>query len=94
MPKDANLDEAKVLEWFRQLLNSKYGLRKDVVIPTADFLNDLGLDSLDEMNLMFDIEEEFDIVIFMGEKVDQASYERVRTVDDAIQYIASRLDQY
>ena len=85
------MDEVKLLEWFRQLLNSKYGLRKDVVTPTADFLTDLGLDSLDEMNLMFDVEDEFDIGIFMGEEGDQTAYERVRTVGDAIQFIASRL---
>jgi acyl carrier protein len=91
-PREASVDEVELLEWFRQLLNSKYGLRKDAVMPTADFLNDLGLDSLDEMNLLFDVEEEFDLVIFMGEKADQASYQRVRTVGEAIQFIASRLD--
>lgn len=85
------MEEVKPLEWFRQLLNSEYGIRKDVVTPKADFLTDLGLDSLDEMNLMFDIENEFDIQIFMGEESDQAPYVRVKTVGDAIQFIASRL---
>jgi acyl carrier protein len=86
------VDEQKLLGWFRDVLNSEYGIRKEVVTPEARFHDDLGLDSLDEMNLMFDVEQRFDLDIFFGEELDRSTYGQIRTVGEAIRFILSRLD--
>ncbi|KAJ3367672.1 acyl carrier protein [Allomyces macrogynus ATCC 38327] len=58
------------------------------VSPTAHFTNDLGLDSLDTVEVVMAIEEEFAIEI-----PDKAADE-ILTVAQAIDYIASREDAY
>lgn len=85
------MDEARLLDWFREHLFLEFGIRKDYVVPAADLLADLGLDSLDEMNLMFDIEEGFDLEIFMDSDTELPNYEQIRTVGDAIQFLRCRL---
>lgn len=54
---------------------------KDVV-PEASFVDDLGADSLDLVELIMSMEEEFDI------EISDEDAEKLRTVKDAIDYIA------
>ena len=49
----------------------------------AHFINDLGLDSLDEVELLMAIEDEFAI------EMPDSEVEKIHTVDDAVKYIAS-----
>lgn len=49
----------------------------------AHFVNDLGLDSLDEVELLMAIEDEFAI------EMPDSEVEKIHTVDDAVKYIAS-----
>ncbi len=81
------MDEASVLDWFRQHLFLGFGVRAALVIPAANLVVDLGLDSLDLMNLMFDIEDKFGLEIFGGSESDGPSYDQAETVGDAIRYI-------
>ena len=83
------MDETKLLDWFRCHLFAEHGIRKELVTPTADLLVDLGLDSIDQMNLMFEIEEEFDLESFLGPEDD---YDQIRTIGEAIQYILRQLN--
>jgi acyl carrier protein len=83
------VDETKILDWFRGHLFVKHGVRKELVTPTADLLADLGLDSIDQMNLMFEVEEEFGLEIFMNADHD---YDEIRTIGDAIRYIMRQLN--
>ena len=45
-----------------ELLNEKYGVDSDMICPEAS-LTDLGLDSLTVVELLFDVEDEFDIKV-------------------------------
>jgi acyl carrier protein len=56
---------------------------KDKVTPQASFVDDLGADSLDTVELVMALEEEFDIEI-----PDEAA-EKILTVQDAVDYINS-----
>lgn len=56
-------------------------VERDKVTPETSFINDLGADSLDIVELMMEIEEEFKI------DIPEEEAEKIRTVGDAIAYI-------
>ena len=53
----------------------------DEVTPTASFVDDLGADSLDQVELIMAFEEEFDL------EIPDEDAEKIATVGDAISYI-------
>ena len=57
---------------------------EDEVTPTASFVDDLGADSLDVVELVMGLEEEFDVEI-----PDQEA-EKIATVGDAVAYIEEK----
>ena len=61
------------------------GVDADKVTPEASFIDDLGADSLDNVELVMAFEEEFDIEI-----PDDAA-EHIQTVGDAVKFIGERL---
>jgi len=63
------------------IIVDKLGVEEKEVTPTASFTNDLGVDSLDTVELIMEFEKEFNIAI----PDDQA--EKIATVGDAISYI-------
>ncbi|MBC33870.1 MAG: acyl carrier protein [Rickettsiales bacterium] len=59
------------------------GVEKDKVVESASFVDDLGADSLDTVELVMAFEEEFNIEI-----PDEAA-EKIQTIKDAIDYIGN-----
>ena len=57
------------------------------VTPDASFMDDLGADSLDTVELIMVLEEEFDI------EIPDSDAEKIRTVQDAIDYLNEQVDQ-
>jgi acyl carrier protein len=75
-------DKLKELtEKVKQIISEQLGVEEAEVTPTASFVDDLGADSLDTVELVMALEENFDIEI-----PDDAA-EKIRTVQDAIDYI-------
>ncbi len=65
----------------KSIIVDKLSVDEKEVVPTANFTNDLGADSLDTVELIMEFEKEFNIAI----PDDQA--EKIATVGDAITYI-------
>ena len=65
----------------KAIIVDKLGVDESEVKPEATFTNDLGADSLDTVELIMDLEKEFNITI----PDDQA--EKIATVGDAIAYV-------
>src|SRR5262245_5064403 len=84
---DAPCPNCGHLLWFRQRLSERLGVAPANVQLAASFIDDLGLDSLDVVELIQEIEEEFGITI-PDERAEQ-----VRTVRDAIQIIEEQTGQ-
>ena len=63
------------------IIVDKLGVDKEEVTPETSFTSDLGADSLDTVELIMELEKEFDVQI----PDDQA--EKIATVGDAIAYI-------
>ena len=69
--------EAKV----REIIINELGVEPEKVTPEASFVEDLGADSLDTVELVMAFEEEF------GMEIPDEEAEKLQTVGDAIDYI-------
>ncbi len=68
----------------KDVIAESLGVKKEEVVPSASFIDDLNADSLDIVELVMTIEKEFNVEI----KDDEA--ENIRTVQDAINFISNR----
>lgn len=73
--------EERVIE----IVSEQMGVSKDQVTKDTSFINDLGADSLDTVELVMELEEEFDITI-PDEKAEE-----IQTVGQAVSYIEEHL---
>ena len=70
----------------KAIIVDKLGVDESEVTPEASFTNDLGADSLDTVELVMDLEEQFNLTI------PEEDQENLRTVQDAIEYLEQHLD--
>ncbi|HIS09737.1 MAG TPA: acyl carrier protein [Candidatus Avibacteroides excrementipullorum] len=69
----------------KAIIVDKLGVEESAVTNEANFINDLGADSLDQVELIMDFEKEFNISI----PEDQS--ENIKTVGDAIKFIEANV---
>jgi acyl carrier protein len=69
----------------KEIIVEQLGVREEEVVPEASFVEDLGADSLDLVELVMLLEEEF------GQEIPDEDAEKIQTVQDAIDYITSHL---
>jgi acyl carrier protein len=72
---------AAVDEKVKQIIVEQLGVDEGEVTPNASFVDDLGADSLDTVELVMAFEEAFDI------EIPDEDAEKIRTVQDAVDYI-------
>jgi acyl carrier protein len=77
---------ATVFERVRKIVVDQLGVDEEEVIPTASFVDDLNADSLDLVELIMSMEEEFSSDDQKLEISDEDA-EKIVTVQDAIDYI-------
>ncbi len=70
-----------IAERVATIVTNQLDVDKEKVKPEASFINDLGADSLDIVELVMELEEEFDM------SIPDEDAEKIRTVGDAINYI-------
>lgn len=73
--------EAKI----KQIIAEKLGVSEDKVTTQASFVDDLGADSLDQVELIMAFEDAFDI------DIPDEDAEKMKTVKDAMDYLESKL---
>jgi acyl carrier protein len=69
----------------KDIIVKQLGVKPDEVTPEASFTDDLGADSLDLVEVVMALEEEFD-----GQIPDEAA-EKIKTVGDAINFIENEM---
>lgn len=74
----------EILDKIKEIVVDQLGVDEDIVTPDATFLNDLEADSLDVVELMMALEEEFDI------EIPDEEAEKISTVSDLANYIAEK----
>jgi len=72
---------ASVDERVKQIIVEQLGVDESEVTPTASFVDDLGADSLDTVELVMAFEESFNI------EIPDEDAEKITTVKDAVAYI-------
>jgi acyl carrier protein len=75
---DAKTD---VAEKVKQIISEQLGVDEAEVTPSASFVDDLGADSLDTVELVMAFEEAFEI------EIPDEDAEKIRTVQDAVDYV-------
>jgi acyl carrier protein len=80
---------ATTYEKIKAMVVEQLGVKEEEVVPTASFVEDLGADSLDLVELIMSLEEAFSTPEKKIEIPDEAA-EKIVTVQDAIDYIKSQ----
>ena len=75
---------SEVAEKVKKIVVEQLGVSEDQVTPEAKFIEDLGADSLDQVELIMALEEEF------GADIPDEDAEKLQTVGDAIAYVEAK----
>jgi len=73
-----------VFEKVKEIIVEQLGVEEDEITMESSFIDDLGADSLDIVELIMALEEEFDI------EIPDEDAEKIATVGDAVNYIKER----
>ncbi|MBM2810310.1 MAG: acyl carrier protein [Chloroflexi bacterium] len=73
-------------ERLRKIIADQLGVPEEEVVPEASFIDDLNADSLEMVDLIISIEEEF------GIQVSDEDAEKIKSVKDAMDYLSDHLD--
>ena len=68
-------------ERIKEIIVEQLGVDEDQITPEASFIDDLGADSLDTVELVMAFEEEFDV------EIPDEDAEKIRTVQDVMDYL-------
>ncbi len=76
---------ANIEERVKDIIVEELGVEREKLTPEASFMEDLGADSLDTVELVMAFEKEFDI------DIPDEEAEKLRTVGDALKYLHEKL---
>jgi acyl carrier protein len=76
---------ANIEERVKDIIVEELGVERDKLTPEASFMEDLGADSLDTVELVMAFEKEFDI------DIPDEEAEKLRTVGDALKFLHEKL---
>ncbi len=78
---------SNIEERVKKVVADQLGVKESQVIPSASFVDDLGADSLDTVELVMALEEEFDT------EISDEKAESLLTVENTIQYIKENISE-
>jgi acyl carrier protein len=76
--------EKSIEQRIKAIITEQLGVNPDQVTPDAKFIEDLGADSLDTVELVMALEEEF------GQEIPDEEAEKLQSVGDVIKYIEEK----
>ena len=79
------MKKEEMLSRLKEIIIDRLDVEEDQIVPEASFVEDLGADSLDIVELIMGIEEEFDI------EIPDEDAEKLTTVGEAMNYTQGKL---
>jgi acyl carrier protein len=80
------VNRAEVREKVRKIVAERFGVDEKELKDNASFIDDLGADSLDTVELVITLEEEF------NQEIPDEDAEKINTVQDAIDYVSGHIE--
>ncbi|MCG8323262.1 MAG: acyl carrier protein [Cytophagales bacterium] len=77
----------QIYEGVKKILIDKIGLAPTEITPDANFVKDLGIDSLDYAELVMEFEQNFNI------RIPDTDAEELKTINQAVNYINSKIGE-
>jgi acyl carrier protein len=87
LKEEKPMADKSVADRVKEIIVEQLGVNPDQVTPEAKFIEDLGADSLDTVELVMAFEEEF------GAEIPDEDAEKLQTVGDVVKYIEDRGDK-
>jgi len=81
------MDRNEVITRISEVVVDQLGAEEDAVVESASFIEDLGADSLDLVEIVMAFEDEFETTI------PDTALESIKTIGDAADFIVSQLNQ-
>ena len=81
------MNKEQVLGKLKEIVVDKLGCTEDEVVLEASFVDDLGADSLYLNEIVYEIEEQFNI------RIPDSDFEMLRTVGKAVEYISEKVGE-
>ena len=78
--------DKEIIKKISEILVTKIGLSDNEITEDANFIKDLGIDSLDFAELVMEFEQAFDI------RIPDSDAEQLSTIGEAADYIKSKID--
>jgi len=78
---------SSIADQVKEIIKEQLGIEEDEIRPEAKFVEDLGADSLDTVELVMAMEEKF------GIEIPDSDAEKILTVQDAIDYVESHINK-
>jgi acyl carrier protein len=75
------MERSEIEKKVKEIVMEKLQVEESAVVENASFVDDLGADSLDTVELVMEFEEKFDV------EIPDEEAEKIRTVGDAINYL-------
>ncbi|MFC2593915.1 acyl carrier protein [uncultured Fretibacterium sp.] len=79
------MKKEEVLSRLKEIITERLDVEEDQIVPEATFVEDLGADSLDIVELIMGIEEEFDI------EIPDEDAEKLTSVGEALSYTLGKI---
>ncbi len=79
------MSQTEIFDKVKAIIVDQLGAKEEFVVPTSSFIDDLGADSLDTVELLMALEEEF------GIEIPDEEAEKITTVKAVVDYIDSHI---
>ena len=83
--ENSQVSDTEIDEKVKKIVCDQMGTTPDKISLETSFINDLGADSLDTVELVMEFEDEFEI------NIPDEDAEKIQTVGDAVTYISGKL---
>jgi acyl carrier protein len=88
IPTQKTMAEKTIEQRVKEIIVNQLNVNEEQITPKASFLDDLGADSLDTVELIMAFEEEFKEEL--GGEIPEAEAEKLQTVGEVISYIEGK----